>query len=478
MTRMGTIASGNSAEYEPASRVRLGVLGFASALSMITYLDRVSIASAAPFIVSELNLTSVADLKWAFAAFAFAYAVFEIPSGWLGDVFGPRLALIRIVLWWSLFTALTAVVGISLGGISLGLGFLILARFLFGMGEAGAYPNITRALHNWFPLAERGIAQGTVWFSGKLMGGLTPLIWALLVTGISLPWLETQAIATWRGSFLLFGTLGIVWCALFAVWFRDRPEEKSGVNLAERTLIRTGGAESQHAPRSVPWGPILKSRTLRFLCLMYSCQAYGWYFNITYLPQFLEQQYGVAPSSFVGAIYKGGPLWMGAIGSLAGGFLTDWFIRRTGNRKLGRRIAGFIGHGICVVCFLLCPLAPSAFWFFIAVSLAALFTDLTVASSWAICQDIGRRYAAIVGGVMNTCAGLSGALAGWLTGYVLEKTLGRHAAELHVAVAQLSPAQTAAGLLDGYHLNFVLFAAAYVVALFCWFKIDATQPIE
>src|SRR6185437_15103199 len=161
------------------TRVRYGVLGFACALSMITYLDRVCIASAVTPMMDALGLKSAAQLDWAFAAFAFAYALFEIPSGWLGDVYGPRRTLIRIVLWWSVFTALTGMTGL-VGG----LAFLIVIRFLFGMGEAGAYPNITRALHNWFPFTERGFAQGAVWMAGRLMGGLTPLLWLLVVEGL------------------------------------------------------------------------------------------------------------------------------------------------------------------------------------------------------------------------------------------------------------------------------------------------------
>ncbi len=136
---MKTDRSGSEISEVP-TRVRYGILGFVSVLSMITYMDRVAIASAAPYIVRDLGLASVADLKWAFAAFAFAYAVFEVPSGWLGDVFGPRLVLIRIVVWWSLFTAMTAMVGLSWGEYTLGVGFLIMARLLFGMGEAGAMP--------------------------------------------------------------------------------------------------------------------------------------------------------------------------------------------------------------------------------------------------------------------------------------------------------------------------------------------------
>src|SRR5262245_1866228 len=158
----------------PPTRVRYGVLGFACALSMITYLDRVAMGAAAEPIVKALGLHSVADLKWAFTAFAFAYAAFEVPSGWLGDVFGPRRTLIRIVLCWSVLTAATGLVWKEGVWFLSGFWLLVVIRFLFGIGEAGAYPNITRALHNWFPATERASGQGAVWMSGRLMGGLTP----------------------------------------------------------------------------------------------------------------------------------------------------------------------------------------------------------------------------------------------------------------------------------------------------------------
>ena len=199
----------NTPDHPPPSpsptHVRYGVLGFACSLSMLTYLDRACLASAASILVSDLNLNSVADLRWAFSAFALAYALFEVPAGWWGDRFGPRRVLLHIVLWWSAFTALTGCVGMKLGerifgSFSLGGGTLfdvslpllivtplltlVVFSFLFGMGEAGAYPNITRALHNWFPAQERGFAQGIVWMSGRLMGGLTPVVWLVLVQGI------------------------------------------------------------------------------------------------------------------------------------------------------------------------------------------------------------------------------------------------------------------------------------------------------
>src|SRR5262245_7956835 len=211
----------------PPTRVRYGVLGFACSLAAITYLDRLAIGSAAEkdYLPAALGLQGSADLRAAFTAFSLAYAIFEVPTGWLGDVFGPRTTLIRIVLWWSFFTALTALAGVAVAGVTLvGLTTLVVIRFLFGMGDAGAFPNITRALHNWFPLSERGIAQGYVWFSGRLIGGFTPLIWTALVVWGGLPW---------RWAFVLFGLIGVTWCVAFAAWFRNRPDEKSEVNGAE-----------------------------------------------------------------------------------------------------------------------------------------------------------------------------------------------------------------------------------------------------
>ena len=470
------------------TRVRYGVLAFAATLSMITYLDRVCMGSAAPHMVKALGLNSVADLRGALTAFVLAYSLFEVPSGWLGDVFGPRAVLIRIVLWWSAFTALTGLVGMPIGPVAFGLTTLTVIRFLFGAGEAGSYPNITRALHNWFPLTQRGLAQGTVWMAGRLMGGLTPLIWAVLVEGVHWPsdWRDPNSAATtllepllqWRHTFWLFGLVGLAWCALFTLWFRNRPEENPAVNAAELGLIQAGRTDAAAAGHAhVPWLQILSSKNLWFLCTMYACQAYGWYFNITYLPTYLQGHYQLPAKSLLGALYAGGPLWLGAAGCLAGGYLTDWYIRRTGNRLWGRRLFGVFGHTAAIVCFLCCGYAPNAFWFFVMISLAAFMADLTMGSSWAICQDIGRRYAAIVAGFMNMIGNLGGALATWISGALLQRSLDAHAAKLGLSLEQLSEAQKIAGTQAGYELNFLIFAAVYAVAVFCWMQIDATRPV-
>lgn len=449
---------------------------------MITYLDRVCIASAVSPIMDALGLKSAAELDWVFAAFAFAYAVFEIPSGWLGDVYGPRRTLIRIVLWWSVFTALTGTAGLF-GGLI----FLVIVSFLFGMGEAGAYPNITRALHNWFPFNERGLAQGAVWMAGRLMGGLTPLLWLVLVQGVywvqsvgegaGTPRLLLPPLLHWRTAFFSFGLLGMLWCFLFSRWFRNRPEQNASVNKAELALIQAGRVDLGAGHAHVPWLRLLRNRNLWALCLMYFCSAYGWYFNITYLPHFLGQR-GVDRHSVLGAVYKGGPLWFGACACLLGGWLTDWFIRRTGSRKWGRRLFGVGGHGLCALCCFLAFLYPAdAFSVFLFISLAAFWNDLTMGAAWASCQDIGQRYAAIVASCMNFIGNLGGAVVGKVTGLILRQTLAAQAAGVGVGVEQLTLAQRSEAELFGYRITFFMFGIAYLLAVMLWFYFDPTKPI-
>jgi MFS family permease len=475
------------AAQDQATRVRYGVLGFACSLSMITYLDRVCFGTAVTHLVNELGLPSEAGLKWAIFSFSFAYAAFEVPSGWLGDVFGPRRTLIRIVLWWSFFTALTAIVGLPVGGgWIIGVGALVAIRFLFGMGEAGAYPNITRALHNWFPFQERGAAQGAVWFSGRLMGGLTPLILGLLIEGLRQRLIDPTAPAeallfeplfSWRQAFWCFGGIGTLWCVLFALWFRNRPQEKASVNAAELALIGEHKQAGDGGHAGVPWRRILTSANLWALCLMYFCASYGWYFFITYYYNFLEEQYGVDPKSLAGWLYKGSPLIVGAMACLTGGVLTDWFIRRTGNRKWGRRLFGVCGHGLCALCFLASLAAPKALWFCVAVSLASFFNDMTMGSAWATCQDIGRRYAAIVAGCMNTIGNLGGAAAGYLTGVILKWSVSGYAASHGLGPGHLPPDQLATAHVLGYQVNLLSFAVAYVIAMLLWMRVDSTKPV-
>jgi MFS family permease len=447
-------------------------------LAALQYLDRACFAVAGLDIVAELGLNSEADLRWAHMAFAIAYGIFEIPTGWWGDRFGPRRVLIRVVLWWSFFTALTGLVGWKIAGITFGgLIFLTIVRFLFGAGEAGAFPNIARALQNWFPPQARARAQGFVWMSARLMGGLTPLIWTLLVAGTS----YTAPLFSWRGAFLLFGLLGVVWCVVFARRFRNRPDDHPHTNQAERELI-SAGREAPGGHHNVPWLSILFNRSLLCLYLMYFLITYGWFFNMTYLPACLENRYGVDKTSMLGSLMKGGPLWLGAAGCLLGGFLTDGLMRRGVRPRWARRWPGLVGLVMCAGCYFVAAGMPAAWSFALAISLAAFFNDLVMGGAWATCQDLGGRHTAVAAGCMNTASSAGGALAGWGSGKVLERYLNAKANELGVAVETLKDetwkVERTAALVAGYETNLLMFAAITAVAAMVWLGVDAERPIR
>ncbi len=460
---------------ERPSKVRYGVLAFACALSMITYLDRVCMGTVAPYMQSEFGLSDN-ELGWIFAAFTLAYASFEVPSGWLGDIFGARKTLVRIVLWWSVFTALTGLIYPSqyyIGPVSVSFLSLLAVRFLFGLGEAGAYPNIARAFHNWFPFQERGFAKGSVWMAGRLAGGLTPFaVYFLLARGA-----HGDGHIYWRHTFWIFGTLGVVWCVLFWIWFRDRPEQKAGVNAAEVALIHESDASHRDTRVGVPWRKLLASPNLWALCLMYACAAYGWYFNITFLPKYLKDQFGLEPGAekftpqwWSFTLMAGMPLILGSLACLVGGLMTDAFIKRTGNRKWGRRLFGVLGHGMCALCYFLSIAMTKPWLFVLAIAFAAFWNDITMGATWASCIDIGGKFSGIVSGCMNTIGNLGGFLANVVTGWILDLyTTGID--------RTASPGAYHDAMQPAWTINFFIFGGVYVVAVILWMFFDPTKPV-
>src|SRR5262249_44582635 len=267
----------------------------------------------------------------------------------------------------------------------------------------------------------------------------------------------------WRHTFYIFGSLGVLWCVLFWWWFRDRPEQKPGVNRGELDLIRGDEGPPEAAHARVPWGRLLTNLNLWTLCLMYFCAAYGWYFNITYLPGYLEERYGIvkgekwSPEFWSFSLMAGAPLLLGSLAGVAGGLLTDAFTRRPGNRRWGRRLFGVVGHSICAACYFLSVYASNPWVFVLAIALAAFWNDLTMGSAWASCLDIGRQYSGIVAGCMNTVGNLGGAVAGSRTGWVLDHHAGARE--------------------TGWAITFFTFGAVYVIAPLFWLHFDSPRGV-
>jgi MFS family permease len=290
------------------THVRYWVIVFAVALAVVTYIDRVCISQAAPLITRDLGF-SKEKMGLIFSAFTLAYSLFEIPGGYLGDRMGARRVLMRIVLWWSVFTAAT---GFAWNYVS-----MLVTRFLFGAGEAGCFPNLTKSFTTWLPIEERVRAQGILWTAARWGGAFTPL----LVNQV-LKWMS------WRQAFMLFGGVGAIWAVLFFRWYRDNPREKKSVNAAELELIEmTQHLSSSHT--NVPWGKLIRSRQAWLLCIQYFCLSYSWYFYITWLPTYLLEARHVTLDK--GALLATLPLLLGGFGSLSCGLLYPLVTRWTGD---------------------------------------------------------------------------------------------------------------------------------------------------
>jgi MFS transporter, ACS family, glucarate transporter len=376
----------------PPSRARHTLLAFTTALAIITYLDRVAISSAAPAVRSELGLDAV-QMGWVFSAFTWAYAAFEIPSGWMGDVMGPRRVLTRIVLWWSAFTAAT---GLAWNFVS-----LVVARFLFGMGEAGAFPNTSRSFAKWFPVAERGKAHGWVFMGTRMGGAITPPLVVMLMGAVG-----------WRQAFFVFGALGVVWAWFWWRWFRDEPSDHPAVNSTELALIREADDHAE-LPR-FRWSELL-SVNLLLIYGMYFTMGYTLYFNLTWLPTYLKDVRGFTLQQ--AGWLSGVVLFTGGIATYVGGRLTDFLVKNYG-LKIGRSM-GVVT--LPVAALLLVAAAQTQNPLAAAVLLAATLgvADLGVSSCWSICHDIGGRYAGIVTGAMNTFGNIGGALSPLVVGYAV-----------------------------------------------------------
>lgn len=462
-----------TASGEKPTHIRYWVLFLLCLLAMITYMDRAANGSAKKAIMADLGV-SEDDFFWVLIAFQLAYAIFEIPSGWLGDTKGPRSTLLRVVVWWSLFVALTGFVGTShLAGVYLGFGALIFIQFMFGVGEAGAFPNIAKALYNWFPAADRGFAKSVVWMSARFMGGLTPLVWVLLtdwkIDGIHKPDANGNPTGLgWREAMWLFAAAAAVWCVAFYLLFRNKPAEHPGVNAAERAEIDAGRIETK-GPVRVPWGKLIRSRNLWAICLMYVVTNYCWYFLMYFLPSELKAQFpqwtGDARGRILLALLAGCPLLVGMFGCLLGGILSDRYIRRTGDKKWGRRLFGMIGYGGAGLCYFAAAgvklNAPDNLILFAAcLILMGFMNDLIMAPAWAVCQDIGRDYAATVSGAMNMFGNLVGAVSTLLVTGLIMKSYG--------------PERRTDGML----VCFTMYGCVYFAGVGLWMLIDPTKPIE
>jgi ACS family glucarate transporter-like MFS transporter len=413
------------------TRVRYWVIVFAVALAVITYIDRVCISQAAPLITKDLNF-SREEMGWVFSAFVFAYSLFEIPGGYLGDRMGARRVLMRIVVWWSVFTAAT---GFAWNFLSMAV-----TRFMFGAGEAGCFPNLTKSFTTWLPQEERVRAQGILWMSARWGGAFTPL----LVMQV-LRWMN------WRQAFMTFGAIGMVWAILFFRWYRDNPRENKSVNAAELRIIE----QSQHLAGShgpFPWREFIGSRQVWLLCIQYFCLSYGWYFYITWLPTYLHEARHLSLDN--GALLSTLPLFLGGCGSFVCGILYPVVNRWTGDVGKSRRLMACAGFTGATGFLLVSSTLQDATWAMIAMGVASFSNDLVMPGSWAACMDVGGKYAGTLSGTMNMMGNLGGFVSPLVIAYILTHTN------------------------NNWAMTFYVSAAVYFAGIFFWLFLDPVTPLE
>jgi ACS family glucarate transporter-like MFS transporter len=356
---------------------RYRVLVLLCSLTTLTYLDRICISIVGVRIKTALLLSNE-QFGWVLASFALAYALFEIPSGILGDVIGPRIVFIRIVLWWSLFTALT--------GFATGLVVLIVVRFLFGIGESGTYPNCLITISRWFPVNETGRALTWVGIGSQVGSAIAPLIIIPLAVNYG-----------WRMPFFVNAFIGIIWVLCCYFWFRDSPSQMRNISAKERELIEAN-CRFNSQQHFIPLRIIFRSRTLWALMFMYFCCQWANYFFIAWMPVYLQEGRHFSETETRPVIFA---LFItGIVGFLAGGFFGDRIVKRRG-LIFGRRFVGMLGLGMCGLMLLFAALSSQNNVSACCLIAANGFFSFGVMVSYAVCSDIGRNNTGTVTGAMN-----------------------------------------------------------------------------
>ncbi len=405
-----------------------------------TYMDRVCISAAKNPLQQDIKGLDDQMMGYVFGIFAVGYALFQIPAGWYSDRAGPRLALTVVVIVWSIFTALTGAVWTAVS--------LLVVRFLFGAGEAGAYPGATRALYCWLPAKERGIGQG-IFHSGARVGAALSLV----VMPPLINWIG------WRWTFVANGLVGIVWAVVWWFWFRDRPEQHARTNAAEVKLIDEGIREQQVSFVHIPYIQIVTSANVLLAMFQYAASNITFFINITWLHPYIKERWGDSAAS-LSAI----PLLVGAVALWVSGYLVTYLYAR-GMPIMSRRLPAMAGYSLGAIGLLMCTQTSSldSVWpFIICFSIAIFGVEMTLSSSWSFCMDIGGERSGAVSGAMNMVGNLGAAFSAVAFPYFVS----------NITIPILAPN------LGNANSFFVFAAAINVLAVIAWCFMNPLRELQ
>ncbi|UCD49823.1 MAG: MFS transporter [Phycisphaerales bacterium] len=369
------------------SRQRFILIGILFFHSVNTYMDRACIASAVDYIKRDLSI-SQDTMGLVLGIFAVGYALFQVPSGWIADRLGPRKALTIVVSVWSVFTALT---GAARNAVQ-----MLVLRFLFGVGEAGAFPGAAQAFFRWLPVKDRGLAHG-INFSGSRLGAAFSLF--------LMPWLIIQI--GWRWTFAVNGLIGIIWATIWLLWFRDNPKDNPKVNQAELDYIEAGRISDFTATVKSSFAEVFTSLNMSLAMVQYFASNVTFFISLTWLPSYLKNQW---PNDQRAVYWSAAPLVFAAFANWTAGTMVTKLFNR-GFHVGSRRATAIVGFALGVIGLLLAMQTTNLYLFVLWFSLATFGVDMTLSPSWAFCNDIGGANSGAVSGSMNMVGNIGAALS-------------------------------------------------------------------
>ncbi len=407
-------------------------------VAIMLYLDRVCLSILGTSIKKDLDFNEV-QFANLLSAFFWAYALCQIPAGWIGDRYGPRIALGIYLFFWSLCTGLMGMVS--------GYGLFLLLRLGCGLFEAGAYPLANGIVRKWVPLSGRGTASGIVAIGGRLGGAIAPMLTNFLAAGAS---------DGWRKPFIIYGIIGMVGAIIFWVWYRDEPSQHPLINQAEIDLINgTNHVPDSSKPGFPNFFALATNLSLWLASIVMILSNFGWIFIITLFPDYLEKVFGTPADTR--AFYQSLPLYFGIAGMLIGGWWTDRIFRLAGPRW-GRSIPMAASRVIVGLSYIVCLFLGDALWVTIMMCVVAAATDMGNPAFWAYCQDVGGKYVGSVVGWGNMWGNLGAAIA----------------PQLFILIKSYHPDDPKAGWAS----VFLVCAVVQVIGAVAAMGIDATHPIK
>lgn len=429
---------------ESPSHARYQVLTLLCLIAAIAYISRNAISVPAKLIQEELGI-SLTQMGWVMSAFFWSYALSQIPSGWVGHIWGTRRALTVFAILWSIATAFT--------GIVIGFWTLIVARLIFGISQAGIFPCAANTISKWLPESRRGLASGLLGSFMSIGSAIGSFIIGVLLVGFDCFGVSVPAVS-WRMCMFIFAVPGFLWAFWFYYWFRDRPADHSGVNAAELALITQTQQQEQDNSKvekgePTPWGQILTSFSMWMICGQQFFRAAGYIFYVTWFPVYLQESRGITMAS--SGILASLPLMSYVVGNALGGVVVDWVLQRTQSRRWSRQGVAIFAMLGCAACTLFAYYVQEMKLAMALISISTFFAGLSGSCGYTVTIDKGGQHVAPIFGMMNMAGNLGAALLPVIVGALFEAKI--------------------------YDPVLILMTGIYIAAAICWIFLNPNGTV-